>query len=72
MEAENKNVVFLAMEVLEQLKEFKLAGTSLRNNQFYLQSICSYYAASGKDMLHFSYRSAPPGSPFGRAVTEGD
>ena len=26
----------------------------------------------GKDMLHFSYRGAPPGSPFGRAVTEGD
>ena len=26
----------------------------------------------GKDMLHFPYRGAPPGSPFGRAVTEGD
>lgn len=47
MEAENRNVVFLAMEVLEQLKELKLSGASLRNNQFYLQSICSYYAASG-------------------------
>ncbi len=47
METENKNVVFLSMEVLKQLKEFGLASASLQSNQFYLQRICNYYAASG-------------------------
>ena len=31
METENKNVVFLAMEVLKQLKEFGLARPRLKN-----------------------------------------
>lgn len=44
---EERNVVFLAMEVLEQLKALGLASASLRYNQCCLQNICSYYAASG-------------------------